>query len=213
MNKIQSELLALSQRQDLSMLGLRETARLLNVKNPETIKYHLRKLREAGLLNVASSVINRIEKNKLGSSDLITIPIRGSANCGPATHYATNDIEGYIKVSSSLLKTKNYADLYALRATGTSMDQAHIDGKPVVDGDYVIVDGSQREAINGRYVVAVIDNLANIKKVRLDKANEQLVLLSESSDEYLPIFIHPDDSHENLVSGLVVQVIRKPRIE
>ncbi len=210
MNTIQQKLLELSKRRNLSTLGLRETARLIDVKNPETIKYHLRKLQEAGLLSQTMS--HWVERSRLGGSDLVTLPVLGSASAGPAVHLADVKIEGYIKVSSYLLKYRNYKDMYALKVTGSSMNQAKIDGKAIIDGDYIIVDSTQRSPRDGDHVVVVVDNLANVKRFLFDRENNQIVLLSESSEDFLPIFIHPDDEREGLISGKVIQVIKKPNL-
>ncbi len=211
MNKVQAQLLELSKRQDISKLGLRELARSLNVRNPQTIKYHLTKLREANLLNDSGVDLERVDKKKLGSSDLITIPIMGSASAGPATQVADGKVEGYLKISSKLLVSRNYNDLYALEVIGRSMNEANIGGQSVDDGDYVIVDSSKRSPKNNDHVVAVVDGLANIKRFILDKLNNQIVLLSESTDNFMPIFVHPDDERDGLISGTVVQVVKQPK--
>lgn len=212
MHKVQVQLLELSKRQDISKLGLRELARALNVRNPETIKYHLAKLKEANLISDSPVKMDRVEKKRLGVSDLITIPIMGAASAGPATQVVTGEVEGYLKISSKLLVSKNYDDLYALRVVGRSMNQANINNQAVDDGDYVIVDGTKRTPKNNDHVVAVVDGLANIKRLIIDKLNNQIVLLSESSDNFLPIFVHPDDERDGLVSGTVIQVVKQPRL-
>jgi SOS-response transcriptional repressor LexA len=213
MKSIQLQLIELSKTRDLSKLGLREAARILGVKHPQTVKYHLAKLKEAGLISDFSERSSHVEKSKLGNSDLVTIPVLGAANAGPATHIAEGTVEGYIKVSSALLVSRSYASLYALRVTGSSMNQAKIAGEPVRDGDYAIIDSEYRSPQDGDYVIAVVDNLANLKKFHVDKKHNQIVLLSESTEDYMPIFIHPDDESEGLISGRVVQIIRKPVLE
>jgi len=181
------------------------------VKNPQTIKYHLAKLEEAGLLRKSGTPLERVEKSKLGEADMITIPILGAASAGPATQIANGEVEGYLKVSSSLLKSQNYEQLYALKVAGTSMNRSNINGQSAEDGDYVVVDGSRRNPKNNDHVIAVVDNLANIKKFVLDKANQQIALISESSQDFLPIFVHPDDERDGLISGTVIQVIKIPK--
>ncbi|HVV67147.1 MAG TPA: S24 family peptidase [Candidatus Saccharimonadales bacterium] len=210
MTDTRTRLLQLAQLQDISGMGLRELARKLDVNNPQTIKYHLQKLHDAGLLNFAERPSVQIQKSQLGTSDLIRIPIRGSVSAGPATQLASDEVTGYLRISSALLKSRNYKDLYALKVVGTSMNRANIDGKPINDGDYAIVDGSKRSPRNNDYVVAVVDDLANLKRFFLDKENEQVVLLSESSEDYSPIFVHPQDNNERLINGTVVQVLKQP---
>ncbi len=87
------------------------------------------------------------------------------------------------------------------------MNQANINGKNIEEGDFIIVDSEQKSPESGHYVVSVIDEVANIKKFVPDRKNKRIILQSESSKEYLPIFIHEDDKYE--VSGRVVGVIKK----
>jgi SOS-response transcriptional repressor LexA len=49
------------------------------------------------------------------------------------------------------------------------MYRANIDSQPIHEGDYVIVNGAKRTPRNGEYVVAIVDNLASIKKFLFDK--------------------------------------------
>lgn len=215
MNEIQEKLIALSREQDISILSLRQIARLVEVKNPQTIKYHLKRLYESGSLEVKRRRAS-VEKNKLGSSDLISIPILGYANAGPATFFANDDVEGYLRISSSLLRSRNYNELFALKIFGNSMIKANIDGSAVNDiddGDYAVIDSSKKNPKNGDYVIAVVNNLANIKRYYFDVRNSQIVLMSESTDDFLPIFIHPDDNCEGLISGIVSQIIKRPLVQ
>lgn len=192
-------------------MGYRALARQLNVKNPQTIKYHLGKLHEQGLLDFTEKPSNRIEKSVLGTSHLITIPIMGSVSAGPATQEANNEVSGYLKISSSLLSSKNYKDLIALKVVGLSMNKAVINGKNINDGDYAIVDRSKRSPKNGDRIVALLDGgLATLKKFIKDTANNQIVLMSESSEDYLPIFVDPSDDSGSLIQGTVVQVVHRP---
>lgn len=211
MNEIQKQLLALSRRRDISGMGYRALARELGVKNPQTIKYHLGKLHEAGHLNFEEKPTNRIELNALGQSHLITIPVMGAVSAGPPTQEATNQVSGYIKVSSALLRTRNYKDLFALKVSGLSMNKAEIDGKRINDGDYAIIDRSKKSPKNGDRVVALLDGgLATLKRFVKDEQNQQIVLVSESSEDYMPIFVDPSDDSGNLIQGTVVRVIHQP---
>jgi repressor LexA len=210
MNETREKLMQLARHKDISGMGLREIARELGVKNPQNIKFHLQKLQQAGLLDFEKKPRTKVEKSKLSATSLVRIPIRGLVSAGPATQIASDQIEGYLNISSSLLKSRNYKELYALKVMGTSMNQADVQGKPINDGDYAVVDSSRRSPRNGDYVIAVVDDLANLKRYHLDAVNEQVVLLSESSEDYLPIFVHPSDSNENLIKGTVVQVVRRP---
>lgn len=210
MNDTREKLLHLARQTDISRMPLREIARRLNVMHPQTIKFHLRKLSEAGLIDDALRPSVKIDNSALSSSSLIRIPIMGLVSAGPATQRADNTLRGYLRISSALLESKNYKDLFALQVVGTSMDRANVRGRPINDGDYVVVDSSKRNPKSGDYVIAVVDDLANLKRFHYDRENNQVVLLSESSQDYLPIFVHPEDSNEGLISGSVIQVVRQP---
>lgn len=183
-------------------MGLREIGREIGVKNPQTIKYHLNKLLEQGVslkpeLGLRTDTIH-----------LVSVPVVGSANCGPATIFADDRIEDTLKISPRLLNTNEYKNLFALRAVGDSMNKAMIDGNSIENNDYVIVDSSKRGAEDAKYVVAVVDGLANIKRIQIDRPNKQIALLSESTNVFSPIFIHLDDQTDALIAGEVVQVVK-----
>ena len=89
------------------------------------------------------------------------------------------------------------------------MNKTKINGNTIEDGDYLIIDSSDTNPKNGDVVLSVIDDMANIKKYIWDEKNHQVVLVSESTKDIPPIYIHEDDSF--LVNGKVIQVIKKPR--
>ena len=87
-----------------------------------------------------------------------------------------------------------------------SFNKADVGGKKIERGDFVIVCCENTSPHDGDYVVSVIDGMANIKKYRLDKDNSRIALLSESTQEYSPIFIHKDDDFK--ISGKVVGIVK-----
>jgi len=214
MHPIQKKLLQLSKIRDLSTLSIREIGRQIGDTDrvhPQQVKYHLQKLVDGGHLDMARKPQGHFLKTADGLPQLIAIPILGAASCGPAAIFADEDIRGYLRISSSLLHSKNYRALYALQASGDSMNDAHVDGDAIKNGDYVIVDHSRRSPKTGEYVVAVDEsNKANIKKLFLDHLNEQIALVSESTQDYAPIFIDPKDQWDTLIRGTVVQVVKNP---
>jgi SOS-response transcriptional repressor LexA len=140
---------------------------------------------------------------------LISLPIMGRANCGSATAYADNTVEGYLKVSRSLLWTENPESLFVLKAKGDSMNKSDIHGNSIEDGDFVIVDESKKSPQDKDYIVSLIDDYANIK--RFFSRDGQIALVSESTKDYNPIFIHEDDADSYNVIGRVVKVIKTPK--
>jgi repressor LexA len=90
------------------------------------------------------------------------------------------------------------------------MNKAQIDGKKIGDGDYIIVDSEDREPKNGDVVLSVINGMANVKKFFRDRGNRQIVLVSESTHEFPPIYLHEKDDY--ILNGKVIQVVKKPQI-
>lgn len=212
MHKIQTILLALAKHQDLGSMSLRQVAKLVGVDNkPQIVKHHLYQLEKAGLiqLNLEKGIIrptNRGFNDSAQKNVFYSLPIVGSANCGPATIFAEDRIEGYLKVSSKMLPRKK-SDLYVLIADGQSMNQAEVrEGVTIEDGDFVIVDSTYQIPKNGDIVVAVIDGMGAIKRYRKDRNDNVIMLESESSETFMPIFIHEGDDFT--ISGKVVDVIK-----
>ncbi|MFH1544011.1 MAG: S24 family peptidase, partial [Patescibacteria group bacterium] len=116
-------------------------------------------------------------------------------------------LEGYIKVSKNIIKTGD--GLLAIKASGGSMNKANIGGRSIESGDYVIVD-SKKQPNSNDYVLAIIDNCANIKKMMLDSKNKIISLISESTENHPTIFIHENDKF--LINGVVRYIIKKPTV-
>ncbi|PIT94359.1 hypothetical protein COT98_04080 [Candidatus Falkowbacteria bacterium CG10_big_fil_rev_8_21_14_0_10_39_9] len=209
MHQIQEKLLELSKKMSLKGKSLREIGELVGVDNqPQKVKHHLAQLEKKGFVDIlgGGSDVRRVEK---ATGGLIPVPILGTANCGEARMFADDNIEGYLKVSPTMLKKRN--NIFAIRATGFSMNKANVNGESIDQGDFVIVDSENKNPHNGDYVLSIIDGVANIKKIIIDDKRQQIVLLSESSKDYSPIYIHAEDSDCYSVGGKVLQVIKKPK--
>lgn len=213
MHIIQQQLINLAKQQDLGKMSLRQIARLIGQEGkPQIVKHHLLKLDKVGLMvvNFNEGVIKLVKKgyNKVPESRIYSLPVVGSANCGPATIFAEENIEQYLKISSSLLP-RNKKDLYILIAEGDSMNKAvpnlGYPEKTIKSGDFVLVDSGHRNYRNGDIVVAVIDGMATIKRYVNDRANKRIILEPDSTEDYLPIFIHEDDDF--IISGKVIDVV------
>lgn len=213
MHDTQAKLLTLArQNKNLGKQSLRQIAKFIGAEGrPQVVKYHLHKLEQAGLiqLNLAKGIIRPVEKGIRGKVKglFYSLPIVGAANCGPATVFADERIEGYLKVSASMLPRRKDS-LYVLVADGPSMNKAVIHNDDTIeDGDYVVVDSSARAPKNNDVVVAVIDGMATIKKYREDKKRDRIILEAESTENYAPIFVHESDDFS--ISGKVVGVIKR----
>ena len=138
--------------------------------------------------------------------DAMRVPVYGSANAGPANLLAEENIQGYLKVSRSLLGGKD--NIFALRVEGDSMNKARIQGKNLEEGDFVLIDPSHKDAKDNEYVLSIIDDCANLKKFSRDKKTDQIVLMSESSNkENKPIYISSEDNY--MINGKIIGVIKK----
>ena len=138
--------------------------------------------------------------------DAMRVPIYGSANAGPATLLADENIRGYLKVSRSVLEGKD--NVFALKVEGDSMNRAHIQGKSLEEGDFVLIDPNQKGAKNNDYVLSIIDDCANLKKFARDKKTGQIMLLSESSNKaHKPLYISSEDNY--MVNGRIIGVVKK----
>lgn len=220
MHPLQEKLLALSKRENLATLSLRQMATKIGSPeaSPQKIKHHLMQLQKRGFLTIdrdkgvmgktalkPSRVRGLVEKRSV----LFSIPIVGTANCGPATIFADENFRGFLRISQRLLHRSKPDGLYAIKADGSSMNRAEIGGKRIEDGDFAIVDSNDVEARTGDVVLAIIDNRATVKTFIDDRANGQIVLAAESSFDYEPIHLHEDDDFR--ISGKIVEVIKKPR--
>lgn len=206
MHPIQEQLLQIIDKQEIGNLSLREIGELLMEVRPQQVKHHLGQLEQKGFITV-DRIGGRIARinHETPDSSLISIPILGSANCGPAQLYADQNIEGFLKISERFIRKQN--GLFAVKAQGNSLNKANINGKTIESGDFVIIDTKETVPADGDYVLSVIDGMANLKKYRIDRHNQRIVLLSESTQTAQPIFIHEDDDFR--INGKVIDVIKK----
>lgn len=207
MHELQEKLLKLITERNIGDLTLRQIGEMIDETLPQKVKHHLSHLERKGLISIdrKNKRISRISNKARAGEFFISIPIIGSANCGPATIYADQNIEGYLKISKRLAPSKR--SLFAIKADGNSLNKANIKGKNIENGDYVIIDSGDISPHDGDYIVSIIDDVANIKKYRLDKENSRIALLSESTQEYTPIFIHEADNFR--INGKVIDVVKK----
>ena len=211
MHLIQQKLLKICQEHNLGKMKLRNIASLLNVAaTPQLIDYHMRQLEKSGFIKwdreneVITVTKSHVSSVVLGGVSTYPIPILGVAKCGPASLIAEEYIEGYLRVSSSLLPKRS--GLFAIEAEGNSMNCASVNNKNIEDGDFVLIDGKNQSARDGDIVLAVIDGMGVVKEFHHDKVNNQIVLRSLSTEEIPPIFIHEDDNFQ--INGKVVGVIK-----
>lgn len=208
MHLTQQKLLQALNEKPFIGLTLRDIGKKIGEKYPQTIKHHLTQLSKNGfiIIDKKNKIIKKISK---ADSDgfFISLPILGSANCGPANICAEENISGFLKLSKSILDKKG--DLFVIKADGDSMNKANINGNNIEDGDYVIIDKNIISPKSGDYILSIIDNMANIKRYFIDKENNQIILMSESTKNYPPIYISENDNF--VINGKVIQIIKKPK--
>jgi repressor LexA len=217
---VQRKLLELARSTNLSQLTLREIAAKIGLPgdSPQKVKHHLQQLQKKGLLLIdrsAGTTSRPAAKPTFSkgltnaSSSLFAIPIVGTANCGPATLFAEQNFEGILRVSSRLIDRSRPTGLYAVKADGSSMNRAQVGGRTIEDGDYVVIDANDKSVRTNDVVLAIIDNKATIKRFIDDRANGQLVLTADSSFEYEPIHLHPEDDFS--INGKAIAVVKRAK--
>lgn len=217
MHLIQAKLLDLSSRENLAGLSLREMGKKIGLPNesPQKIKHHLLQLQKKGFLSInrAKGMMDRSSSEPDWAKGLLkkarrlfSIPIIGTANCGPADIFAEQNFQGFLRTSGKLVGRSKPNGLYAIKADGSSMNRAIIGNRSIEDGDFVIIDGEDRDISTGAVVLVIIDNKATIKRFIDDRKNEQIVLTADSSYDYEPIHLHPDDDF--FINGKAIAVVK-----
>jgi SOS-response transcriptional repressor LexA len=213
MHKIQEKILKLAGEVNLYDLTLREIGkRIVEGDSPQKIKHHLNQLARKGFIRIDKKKkrIERVGAGAESSGKVVSLPIMGDANCGEATCLAEDYVEGYLYLSRGVLGnlSRKKDNLFVLRAVGSSMNKAIIDNQRLEDGDYVLVSRDKKKPSDGEYVASIIDGVANIKKFY--KKDDYIVLVSESTHNIPPIYIHKDDIDDYLMAGIVVKVLKRP---
>lgn len=194
-NEVQKKLLDLAETTDLSAYTYYRLAKMLEVNHPYKIQFAIDQLIKKGKLikNYETGTIFK-PKNDCGVSGVTNIPYYGYVNCGEALAFAQDRMEGYLKITPSTIHISDFHNLFALKASGNSMNKANIGGRSVNDGDYIIAQkGDNYRPKNGDYVISIIGGEANLKKFRKDIKNHQIVLESESTEDLPPIVISEQD--------------------
>ena len=176
----------------------RELQDITGLKSPRSIGQYLGALENAGYIKRGEGSRNvRILRpaTSLQSDGVTTVhvPIVGSAPCGVPV-LAEQNIEGYISVSMTLAKPPSH--YFILKANGDSMNEAGIN-----NGDMVLI-RQQTIAEDGQIVVALVDNEATIKRLRISKGYITLEPNSRNSEHHL-IIVERDFQ----VQGVVVKTL------
>jgi len=215
LNPNQIKLLRLLKQNDVKGLSFREIGHRAEIEYPQSVIYNLRQLEALGYIQAnwdkkIFKVLEGISSEQIERIVFIPtktfIPILGSANAGPASIYAEQQFEGTVPISKSMLYGHSTKDLFAVKVVGDSMNAANVDGQSIDSGDYAIVDKSFYYIKNGDYVLSIIDDKANIKKFYRDNKGN-IMLKSESTNNYPPIYITEEDS-KYIINGKVIKIIK-----
>ena len=180
---------------------VREIGEYLGGKSPSTVHFHLKNLRQAGLIRggegkTRSITLTAEALSLLGETPEAEgrpggqVPVVGSVAAGTPI-LAEECIEDYVPFDVGNRPEEHFA----LRVRGESMLNAGI-----LPGDLVIV-RQQQEARSGEIVVALFEDEATVKTLSLK--NGEVWLLPENPD-YAPI----DGTHAQII-GKVVGLVRQ----
>jgi len=171
----------------------REILKMIGLKSPRSVVQYLDALEEGGYVQRSKGARNiKILKSPYdnnNSSKTVKVPVVGYVPCG-APFLAEENIEKQIVVSEKIAKPP--FKYFMLKAVGDSMNKAGIN-----DGDLVLV-RQQMIANDGDVVVALIDDEATIKKLRLHKDHITLEPNSTNSN-HCPIVLERDFRMQGIV--------------
>ena len=172
--------------------SVREIAQAVDLRSPSTVHFHLKGLREAGLISQAEGKTRAITVTDGTHNRRNQVPLLGSVAAGTPI-LAEECIEEYLTFDTG----GHVGEHFALRVRGESMLEAGI-----LPGDVVVVH-QQQQVRNGDIGVALFEDEATVKTYR--RENGHVWLYPEnSSPEYQPI-----DGEGCRVLGRVVAVIRR----
>jgi len=212
MHITQKKILKFLQKTKISNIGYSQLGRFIEEPHPQKMKHHIEQLQKKGFISYddKTKVVRVLKTVTFDDYGLINLPIVGAANCGPAGLIAEEIFEGYLKVSPMVLENKNPNGLFVVKAEGNSLNDAkEIPGGTVESGDYVVVDGKNRNPSDSAYVLSIIDDCANLK--RFYRKGNQIILMSESKSDIPPIYIHSTDFSKYMINGVILRVIKKPK--
>ncbi len=189
----------------------RRIGSLIGESHPFKISYHINRLIKNNFIYTNKDGLLCATILGQDNNRLFSIPVLGEASCGIPNIFAEINFAGYIQVSKKLLEDiDDIKNIVAVKAFGNSMNKAIIGGKNVEEGDYVLVDLSKTKG-SQKYVLAVHNGCAVIKRLYKNEKEHIYSLVSESTEKHPPIFINPDEADDTFVNGYVLDVIKKPK--
>ena len=180
------------------MPSVRELMKEMDYKSPRSAAVILQNLIDKNILEKKDDgsirfIEYEFDQNEVSSEQTVKIPLLGTIACGLPI-LAEENIEAMISVSTKLAKPND--KYFLLKAKGDSMNE-----KGINSGDLLLVK-QQNTAENGDIVVALIDDEATVKELRINDDNV-LLLPRSSNKEHTPIIL----SRNFMVQGVVVSTI------
>ncbi len=177
---------------------VREVQQAVGFKAVQPANVHLQALIDSGrLIKLPGKARGfALPESPRGLQPSVLVPLVGRVQAGVLTT-AVEDPEGYIPVESRRATAKSKTEmLVALRVRGDSMS-----GAGIFDGDIVIVQ-RQPMAQDGDIVVALVEDEATVKRLRIKKNTVELV---PENDAFQPIAVRPD---RVILYGKVIEIRR-----
>ncbi len=159
----------------------------------------LQRLEKAGLIKRMGRKI-RLASASLSqntSVSTVEIPLVGTVAAGEPI-LAEENVEAMISVTTALARPGS--KYFLLRVSGTSMNQAKVNGVYIEDGSIVLV-RQQESADNGNIVVALINDEATVKV--FERKNGMVILKPKSSEPHKSIVL----TNNCVIQGVVVAVL------
>lgn len=161
---------------------VREISTALNITSTSTVFYYLEKLQSQGKILRSDNKNRAITLVEHDNAHITSVPLVGSVCAGDGI-LAIENIEGYYSLPSEICKDDN---VFLLKVKGDSMIGAGIN-----ENDVLIVH-KQNTAENGKIVVALIDEIATVKRLVIEKNGA---------------YLHPEnDLYEDIKYNLVSQI-------
>ena len=176
--------------------SVRELMANLNYRSPRSAAVIIEQLLKKRIVRKKADGNLQLIKNfevDPSRAQTVDVPLIGTVACGFPI-LAEENIEAMIPVSVKLAKPPN--KYFILKAKGDSMNEREIN-----DGDMVLIK-QQNYAENTDLVVALIDDEATIKEMKIN--SENILLLPRSTNKKHQLIILTSDF---MVQGIVVSAI------
>jgi len=189
--------------------SLTELQQLLEISTKRGVVSHLEALEKKGYIIRTSEArgIQVINEEEPVYEYLVGIPILGYANAGTPLVLAQEENLGVLQLDPNLVDKKEQ-NLFGLIVKGDSMNLRNINGKPLEEGHYLIVQ-KDAEYEDGDVVVAIVDGCATVKNIKREKG---LVILYPQSNNPIHRPIYLNKKSDSMINGKVVMVLDNPEM-